>query len=184
MAINVNTVYKTVLLILNKEQRGYMTPEEFNRIGTQVQLEIFEKYFEDLNQLTRSPQTDTDYADRVAYLEEKISGFVKYELGQQISSGVVSITSQLGNEAHRINALAYKDTELQKTNRSEYINIIRSPLTKPSATQPVFIQEGSLLYVYPESISSEIYMSFIKKPIEVRWNFTYRSKYRCLSVQN
>ena len=71
MAINVNTVYKTVLLILNKEQRGYMTPEEFNRIGTQVQLEIFEKYFEDLNQLTRSPQTDTDYADRVAYLEEK-----------------------------------------------------------------------------------------------------------------
>ena len=47
MAISVNKVYKTVLLILNKEQRGYMTPEEFNRIGTQVQREIFEKYFED-----------------------------------------------------------------------------------------------------------------------------------------
>ena len=41
MAINVDTVYKTVLLILNKEQRGYMTPPEFNRIGTQVQLDIF-----------------------------------------------------------------------------------------------------------------------------------------------
>ena len=39
MAINVNTVYQTVLLILNKEQRGYMTPTEFNSIGTQVQLE-------------------------------------------------------------------------------------------------------------------------------------------------
>ena len=48
MAINVNTVYQTVLLILNKEQRGYMTPVEFNKIGTQVQLEIFERYFEDL----------------------------------------------------------------------------------------------------------------------------------------
>ena len=46
MAINVNTVYQTVLLVLNKEQRGYMTPAEFNRIGTQVQLQIFEKYFE------------------------------------------------------------------------------------------------------------------------------------------
>ena len=33
MAINVNTVYQTVLLILNKEQRGYMTPLEFNKIG-------------------------------------------------------------------------------------------------------------------------------------------------------
>ena len=46
MAINVNTVYQTVLLILNKEQRGYMTPVEFNKIGGQVQLEIFEKYAE------------------------------------------------------------------------------------------------------------------------------------------
>ena len=42
MAISVNEVYKTVLTILNKEQRGYMTPEEFNRIGTQVQRETFE----------------------------------------------------------------------------------------------------------------------------------------------
>ena len=33
MAINVNTVYQTVLLILNKEQRGYMTPLEFNKTG-------------------------------------------------------------------------------------------------------------------------------------------------------
>ena len=47
MAINVNTVYQTVLLILNKEQRGYITPTEFNSLGTQVQLEIFEKYFEE-----------------------------------------------------------------------------------------------------------------------------------------
>ncbi len=68
MAINVNTVYQTVLLILNKEQRGLMTPLEFNKIGAQVQLEIFERYFEDLNQQIRIPQTDTDYADRVCRL--------------------------------------------------------------------------------------------------------------------
>ena len=75
MAINVNTVYQTVLLILNKEQRGYMTPVEFNKIGAQVQLEIFEKYFEDLNQQIRIPQTNVDYADRVVSLDEKISIF-------------------------------------------------------------------------------------------------------------
>jgi hypothetical protein len=50
MAINVNTVYQTVLLILNKEQRGYMTPVEYNRIATQSQLDIFDQYFDDLNQ--------------------------------------------------------------------------------------------------------------------------------------
>jgi len=75
MAINVNTVYQTVLLILNKEQRGYMTPLEFNKIGTQTQLEIFETYFDSLNQQLRVPQADTDYADRVVNLDEKLSIF-------------------------------------------------------------------------------------------------------------
>ena len=75
MAINVNTVYKTVLLILNKEERGYVTPDEFNKIAAQVQLETFEQYGEDLNQQLRIPQTDTDYADRIAAIDEHLSIF-------------------------------------------------------------------------------------------------------------
>src|SRR5210317_1484177 len=75
MAININTVYKTVLLILNKEERGYVTPDEFNKIANQVQLEIFERYSDDLNQQLRVPQSDTDYADRVSKIDEKLSIF-------------------------------------------------------------------------------------------------------------
>tara|TARA_B100001564_G_scaffold170975_1_gene143724 strand:+ start:7452 stop:8390 length:939 start_codon:yes stop_codon:yes gene_type:complete len=75
MAINVNQVYKTVLLILNKEQRGYLTPDEFNKIATQVQLEIFESYFEELNQQYRLPDNNSEYADRLKNLREKISVF-------------------------------------------------------------------------------------------------------------
>ena len=92
MAINVNNVYQTVLLILNKEQRGYMTPTEFNNIATQVQLEIFEKYFDDLNQQLRVPQADADYADRQENIDEKIAIFKTFgtatyaNLGTFISS--------------------------------------------------------------------------------------------------
>jgi len=96
MAINVNTVYQTVLLILNKEQRGYMTPVEFNKIGTQVQLEIFEKYFEDLNQQIRIPQTDTDYADRVSNLDEKISIF-KTIGNTTYANGAFSLPAESGS---------------------------------------------------------------------------------------
>jgi len=79
MAINVNTVYQTVLLILNKEQRGYMTPIEFNKTGAQAQLEIFEAYFDSLNQQIRVPQTDTDYANRISSLDSKLSIFKKFD---------------------------------------------------------------------------------------------------------
>jgi hypothetical protein len=75
MAVNVDTVYKTVLFILNKEQRGYMTPDEFNKVGQQVQLEIFENYFEELNQLQRQPQTNTEFSDRVEQIQHKIALF-------------------------------------------------------------------------------------------------------------
>ena len=35
------------MYILNKEQRGYVTPAEFNSLATLVQDEIFESYFPD-----------------------------------------------------------------------------------------------------------------------------------------
>jgi len=79
MAINVDQVYKTVLLIINKEQRGYLTPDEFNKIGAQVQLEMFESYFETLNQQIRVPQNDSDYANRVKTVNEKIDIFKKIQ---------------------------------------------------------------------------------------------------------
>ena len=77
MAINVDTVYKTVLLILNQQQRGYMTPDEFNKVGTQVQLGIFENYANDLHQQIRSPQNDSEYGNRLKNTATKLDIFKK-----------------------------------------------------------------------------------------------------------
>jgi hypothetical protein len=165
MAISVDTVYKTVLLILNKEQRGYMTPDEFNKIAAQVQLEIFEKYFEDLNQTVRSPQTDADYADRVAYLEEKISVFKKIAT-QSVSNGVGGLPDNL----HRLNTITYNDIECQRLGRNEYYNIIKSPLTKPTASFPIYLQEGASIKIEPTSISS-VQVSYVSTPTSPNWDF-------------
>ena len=73
-----------------------MTPVEFNKIGTQVQLEIFERYFEDLNQQIRIPQTNTDYADRVVNLDEKISIF-KTIGNTTYANGAFSLPAESGS---------------------------------------------------------------------------------------
>jgi hypothetical protein len=164
MAISVDTVYKTVLLILNKEQRGYMTPDEFNKIGQQVQLEIFEKYFEDLNQIVRAPQTDADYADRLSYLEEKLSVFENISTFN-VSNGIVLLSN-----VHRLNTVTYNNIELQKLGRKEYYNIINSPLTKPTKSYPVYLQEGNSLKIQPVDIGL-VDVSYISKPLEIKWNF-------------
>ena len=48
MAISVDRVYQKVLALANKEQRGYITPQEFNLFADHAQMEIFEQYFYDL----------------------------------------------------------------------------------------------------------------------------------------
>ena len=63
MAVNINTVYQRVLALANKEQRGYITPLEFNLLANQAQMEIFEQYFYDINLYNRAPGNSTEYAD-------------------------------------------------------------------------------------------------------------------------
>ena len=43
--VNIDTVYQRVLALANKEQRGYITPQEYNLLANQAQMAIFESYF-------------------------------------------------------------------------------------------------------------------------------------------
>ena len=79
MAININLVYKAVLVVLQQEKRGVLTPVEFDKIAAQAQQEIYTSYFDELNQLLRMPQTSLAYADRMALLDEKIQIFKRVE---------------------------------------------------------------------------------------------------------
>ena len=77
--VNIDNVYQKVLAIANKEQRGYVTPQEFNLFADQAQMSIFEQYFYDQSQFLRLPGNDTSYADAVTNLEQKISIFERYD---------------------------------------------------------------------------------------------------------
>ena len=153
MAINVNTVYTTVLAILNKEQRGYLTPDEFNKVGAQVQLEIFESYFENLNQQLRTPQNSTEYADRVKMLKEKIATFETSAVANVTQSGIFGQTT-LPTDLHRFGVLEYTNAsklpvEVEKLSHHEFLQARRSQLTSPSKDYPICYIEGNNLNILP-----------------------------------
>jgi len=181
MAINVNTVYKTVLLILNKEERGYVTPDEFNKISAQVQLEIFGNYHNDLNQQLRVPQSDTDYADRVASVDEHLSIFKTEGPATYVpTAGTIPAhfslptTDIYGNtvELFTLGAVSYKEqVELQRLQRMEFYNIQKSPLTKSTESFPTYLLENDRLYVKPDTVTSQINVNFLRKPLDPRWGY-------------
>ena len=181
MAINVNTVYQTVLMILNKEQRGYMTPTEFNKVATQVQLEIFEKYFDDLNQQLRIPQADTDYADRQENIDEKIDIFKTF--GDTVYNSslpnnpyfTLPVSDLYGNVVsfYRLgNVLFNNEKIVQRLDRHDFYYINNSKLTKPTMVNPVYLYENQKLFIKPVSIINNIQVDYIRKPNDVIWGFT------------
>ena len=185
MAINVNEVYKTVLLILNKEQRGYITPDEFNKIGTQVQLEIFEKYFEDMNQQLRVRQDDTEYADRVKNIDDKISIFKTLQ-DCSWSTSLSAWELPTDPAVHRIGTVFYEKgvdlVEVERVQQNELVYLNLSPITKPSETFPVYAYEDKntstvspKLYIQPATISGSskvVKASYVRKPSNPRWGYS------------
>ena len=61
--VSIDTVYQRVLAIANKEQRGYITPLEFNLLANQAQMIIFEQYFYDLDKVKKLEGDDSSFSD-------------------------------------------------------------------------------------------------------------------------
>ena len=73
--ILIDTVYQRVLAIANKEQRGYVTPQEFNLLANQAQMETFEGYFTVKASLVGVTGNETEYSDAIKTINERISLF-------------------------------------------------------------------------------------------------------------
>ena len=249
MAINVDKVYKTVLLIINKEQRGYLTPDEFNKIATQVQLEIFESYFETLNQQMRLPQNESEYGDRYKTVQEKLDifkvlgnatyvasnpnyfntpnsgvasgtqtfatvnnqtaytlttitqaqvedsnvivtlngvAYTNYNItggtfnltAGSIAAGSTLLITLYPQDFYKLGTVLYKDDkEVQCVERNELAQMNMSTITKPSEYFPVYVYEDKKIIIYPQTINSNVSVTYVRKPSDVMWNFTTPTGY-------
>ena len=178
MAINVNTVYTTVLSILNKEQRGYLTPVEFNKLATQVQLEIFENFFEDYNQYIRMPKTDVEFASRMDHIHEEFQVFEKNATASAVAANVYTQPTDL----HRFGSAFYEtglnDPEIQIVSKREYHQQKLSPISQPTTNFPIAIYQEDKLTVYPATatpVVGDIGFNYIRKPLDPRWGYSVGS---------
>jgi len=189
MAVSVDTVYQRVLAILNKEQRGYLTPQEFNLFANQAQLDIFEQYFYDINQFGRLPGNSTEFSDMLNILNEKINIFeVKAPMTYSSTTGSWNPPSNL----YRMGTVVYNNittskslyptpntivttvtqVEAERLNYNEYLYIAQSPYTKPTNARPVFVANENGYKVYGNgALTSGVSCNYISRPDEVYWGY-------------
>ena len=178
--VNIDTVYQRVLALANKEQRGYITPKEFNLFANHAQMDIFEQYFYDLNQFRRLNGNDTMYADPVDMLEEKIEIFHRGQtLTDDDDPSNIFDTNDLNNELYRLKQVIFNNTtvvpniavKVEKTTHDKFQLSIDSPLTRPTLMRPIYHFRNSSIVVSPNTITS-VDVNYIKKPQTVQWAST------------
>lgn len=197
MAVNINTVYQTVLYILNKEQRGYVTPAEFNSLAAQVQDEIFQSYFPDGNQVNRfnqnNSQNDTEFFNIFKNISHKLTPFVEEVAFTKplIDSDVftyplASIDGLINKTVYNIGDVISTYTGNSKTtsvtqlvSNSDYNKIIRSKLTAPTSKNPIVYTKpsssspttttGPVLKIDP--LPNSVLVNVLFKPTTPFWRF-------------
>lgn len=177
MAINVNKVYRTVLSILNREQRGYLTPDQFNRLGRQAQLSLLDKSFYDYNRhLTRRniQGVNSEYGNIVDRIEEKID-VLSREASISLTNGVYD-TGNLSDTIYKIIQLTTDNraTEVEQVKKSELTYMNASKLTAPTTDFPAYYLEGNNIKIFPTTVSSAT-LDYIKNPADPSWEYTLGS---------
>ena len=107
--INVDTIYQTVQALANKEQRGYLTPQEFNLFASNAQKDIFETYIYDLDAIRKAEPSARELGDSLDYVLFKIQN--TDDVG--INNGTPTFTSAEGMQLDKTRItgkIVYLDT--------------------------------------------------------------------------
>ncbi len=177
--VNIDTVYQRVLAVANKEQRGYITPQEFNLFANQAQLDIFEQYFYDLNQFRRTPGNDTMHADMVDILEEKISFFeVTATLGGPIGGAANVANLNVLDRFYRLSNVRRNNLILESVSRKDFRHLPNSPLAAPTATRPIYMVDtvNNTIQVAGRTFGN-LHIDYIRRPDRVEWAYTVVNGY-------
>ncbi len=194
--VNIDTVYQRVLALANKEQRGYVTPLEFNLLANQAQLDIFEQYFYDINQNETLPGNDRQYSDIEHILNEKIAPFelsAANNVGTTVGGGhdLPADLYMLGQVIYQENGIDYQCEEITS---DEFLRIRNSPLLAPTNRRPVYIKflsttspVGYGIRVYGNGgavLSTPIWCNYIKVPNTVEWGYNVIAKKALYNASN
>ena len=176
--VNIDTVYQKVLTLANKEQRGYITPQEYNLLADKAQMEIFDSYFHDLKTAKQKIKNETTHADEIRMIEEKLHPF---KTSTSWTQSAYSATASLPGGLYLIDVILIGSTEVTELTKKQIAYTENNPLTKATSTRPVYVRENAtftnntgneVITLYPTLSSDATYnIHYYKVPSTPNWTY-------------
>jgi hypothetical protein len=178
MSVSIDTVYQRVLALANKEQRGYMTPQEYNLLANQAQLLIFDEYFYEIDKRLDEHGNSTEYSDMLDITSEKLSPFLNTNVDMSNVSGSTMRLPTL----HKLGTVFYNDgtrnVKVERIDANQAELMQQTALYAPSQLRPVYVRRTeTTLQFFPATASpayatSNVNCNFISKPAQAVWGYT------------
>lgn len=165
----INHVRNTVLTILNKENRGFLTPAQFNSYAKYAQQLIFDDYFNEFDKyqtLDNSRRIHSGTGDIKGRLEQKIEKFVKTSTISE-SSGYYTQPTDL----YKIQRITYGGKNVEHITPSREVYLTLSNLSKPSEEFPAYSIENGYVYISPSDLDDDIKITYVRKPKDPKWTY-------------
>jgi hypothetical protein len=172
--VNIDTVYQRVLAFANKEQRGYITPQEFNLFANQAQMEIYEQYHYDVNNFEMRDGAYALNSDTTALTRRKLDVFID-TAGTPIVSAynVVANAIILPNYIYRLSRVEVLGVAAEYVDTNRYSDITSSgPLVRATSSRPIYTENNGRIKVNNgSSITSGIGIDYYRLPNTVSWGY-------------
>lgn len=185
--VSINDVRETVLAICNKNNYGYISPDDFNLYAKQAQLDIFNGYMNQYNyyiNLENQHTSGSDLADLAEGVREEIEMFISSATltYDATSTGIYSSFNAPDNWYH-INVLTYtggtSPAEIAKGSRLDITRLANSNLTAPTTTYPMYVmsEEASpnrlngTVSIIPNDIQTDVECVYMRYPVDPLWDY-------------
>ena len=173
----VDKIYSLCLSLLDKENRGTISPEQFNLSATKNQNRIFSEYFGEynLNNLRTNSDMSTKGLSNMAFLvREKLSGFVTSGILSKNSQGSYTKPSDLFViEQDSVYSIPFQSM----AEGLDASGAIRAQSVSGIVTKdfPIYTDSDEVLKVYPDDSVAEgapgVTLTYVRKPKDINWTY-------------
>lgn len=185
----INSVRNTVMFLLNKDNRGYLAPSEYDFFSKQAQLEIFEGYFDDYSRAVFSQNNRKkalSYGDSVMHIQNKIdifstSGTLTYTDVGAPSVGGEDDYFNVPADFYKLINITYGGKVVQEVAKHKFDMLMDSNLTVPTTSFPVYKREANKIFarplsIYytaatPQGVETPLKMNYVRKPVDPHWGY-------------
>tara|TARA_R110000737_G_scaffold86657_2_gene119339 strand:- start:1304 stop:2017 length:714 start_codon:yes stop_codon:yes gene_type:complete len=174
MAVNINTVYQKVLAFANKEQRGYITPQEFNLYANQAQIEIYEQYHYDVNNFEMRDASYSLNNDTTTLVRQKLDIFISIDPAATVNGYTTSGGGKvLPAKVYRLSRVSVGGYHAEYMDTNRFMDTVTSgPLVRPTVSRPIHTTHDGILKVNNGAgVTVGIEIDYYRLPNPVSWGY-------------